>query len=932
MSSIERIDPTSVRKICSGQVVVDVGTAIKELVENALDAGATQVEVKLIEHGTALIEVSDNGSGIAECDFEGIARRHATSKLRDIDDLSAVSSFGFRGEAVASLCELSGRVEVTTRHRSARAATRLRFGRDGSIVERQSPTARAVGTTVSVSELFKPLPVRRADLERHAKRHFAKALRALHAYALVARGTRLRVTNASRCAKSSKPAPVVLQARAGRSLAEAAASVFGAKFAESLEPVAESFVTGLVSRALGVGRAEGDRQFFFVNGRPVDLPKLTRAANDAWRRLELKHKPALILDLTVDRSDVDVNLAPDKREVVLDDEDSLVAKLKDLLAALWTKDARVFAPQNRLDSMPAFVPHDPTAASVAPPRDDTAVDSVVEPVVAAPDESDVAQPVVAVADESVSAQPVVAIADESDVAQPVVAIADESDVAQPVVAIADEAVSAQPVVAIADEAVSAQPVVAIADEADAVQHNTVANDDASDAVQPNTVAADDAPQRVSQPIVVDDDDDEADDDDEQRAVAESDDELDAEAMVASTPPGSPRAKKNSPGATSAVPTRPKRQAWLEEVTSKRRKRVTESYGDEETSPAPRRRDDELTLARFGTVGPSRRVVIDPSQPTATRRDAARSSPTLEGATLDAGDEAAREALSKVVSKRDFARMRVIGQFNKGFILARLDDALFIVDQHAADEKYRYEQNWKSPVDTQPLVAPLACFETAADELVVSDRRDAFEANGFRLALDPDADVGDRVKLIALPTAKGVTFSASDARELLTLLADAPPDSTPRLPKLHTLFASKACRSAVMIGDVLDKPKMATLLSHLGDLNQPWNCPPRPPHHAPPHHPRRPRRPHRSTPASPDNATTVVHRRPGLRLPLRTTTLVDHNDVSRDGTTSVTESRRTRPVRAAASRAAETMHAQQHKRRRINDDDDDDDDDEPEADE
>ena len=103
-SSIQAIDKRSVHQLCSGQVILSLATAVKELVENSIDAGATNIEIKLKEFGIESIEVHDNGSGIEEKDFEAIATKHCTSKLIDFSDLTMIETFGFRGEALSSLC------------------------------------------------------------------------------------------------------------------------------------------------------------------------------------------------------------------------------------------------------------------------------------------------------------------------------------------------------------------------------------------------------------------------------------------------------------------------------------------------------------------------------------------------------------------------------------------------------------------------------------------------------------------------------------------------------------------------------------------------------------------------------------------------------------------------------------------------------------
>lgn len=128
---IRAIDRSSVQKICSGQVVVDLATAVKEMVENSLDAGATTVEVRLTDMGAQSIEVSDNGFGIDPKNYSGVAMKHFTSKLSSFEDLYAVSSFGFRGEALNALCELSEKFTVVTKQDSQTSATLLQFDRNG---------------------------------------------------------------------------------------------------------------------------------------------------------------------------------------------------------------------------------------------------------------------------------------------------------------------------------------------------------------------------------------------------------------------------------------------------------------------------------------------------------------------------------------------------------------------------------------------------------------------------------------------------------------------------------------------------------------------------------------------------------------------------------------------------------------------------------
>ena len=273
-----------VQRICSDQVIVDLQSALKELLENALDAGTRRLDVRLKEYGVELLEVADNGSGIDAANLEGVALRHHTSKLKEFDDLQKLRSFGFRGEALNSLAALST-LGVSTRTAKDKAGTQLTFGKDGAIASR-TPLARDVGTCVSVGQLFAPFPVRRRELQRNATTEFRKLLISLQAYALICDGVRFSCVNT--LAKGGKQ--TVLQTEGGSGGMRAAiASVFGAKQLQELTPLSAKSdgieISGFISRPrAGDGRRSGDRQYVYVNRRPVDFPKFSRTLNEVRRR------------------------------------------------------------------------------------------------------------------------------------------------------------------------------------------------------------------------------------------------------------------------------------------------------------------------------------------------------------------------------------------------------------------------------------------------------------------------------------------------------------------------------------------------------------------------------------------------------------------------------------------------------------------------
>nr|QDO16443.1 PMS1-like protein [Crypthecodinium cohnii] len=212
-------------------------------------------------------------------------------------------------------------------------------------------------------------------------------------------------------------------------------------------------------------------------------------------------------------------------------------------------------------------------------------------------------------------------------------------------------------------------------------------------------------------------------------------------------------------------------------------------------------------------------------------------------------------------KSCFTKMRIIGQFNLGFIIAALEakgeaggPQLFIIDQHASDEKFRFEGlNRDSKIERQPLVAPHQLQLTPAQEAIVEANLEVFRQNGFELTLDPARPPGRRLRMKSLPTCQGLVFSEKDLHDLIHTLEesesqqslDAPPPmqapqstlldiaghralwragSLPRPSKVWQLLACKACRGAIMIGKALRPAEMQRVLRNLSKLEQPWNCP------------------------------------------------------------------------------------------------------------
>ena len=237
----------------------------------------------------------------------------------------------------------------------------------------------------------------------------------------------------------------------------------------------------------------------------------------------------------------------------------------------------------------------------------------------------------------------------------------------------------------------------------------------------------------------------------------------------------------------------------------------------------------------------------------TLRESLRSQTKDISKTIDADDpgisqETAEDRLSLTVTKDDFAKMRIIGQFNLGFILATrsseddLDDTgagptsssskdeLFIIDQHASDEKINFERlQAETVVQNQRLVQPKTLDLTAVEEEIVLGNQATLEKNGFIVDIDDSGNepIGRRCRLVSLPLSREVVFGIRDLEELIVLLSEMPATGTkyvPRPSKVRKMFAMRACRSSIMIGKNLTQRQMEKVVRNMGTIDKPWNCP------------------------------------------------------------------------------------------------------------
>ena len=188
------------------------------------------------------------------------------------------------------------------------------------------------------------------------------------------------------------------------------------------------------------------------------------------------------------------------------------------------------------------------------------------------------------------------------------------------------------------------------------------------------------------------------------------------------------------------------------------------------------------------------------------------------------NSSAEKELTKNISKDRFKGMEVLGQFNLGFIIAKLDNDLFIIDQHASDEKFNFEyQQRNTTIKSQRLIVPQKLELTAANEAILMDNVEIFQKNGFDFEIDQNAEAMKKVKLVSLPMSKNWTFGVEDIEELIFMLSDSPGVMC-RPSRVRKMFASRACRMSIMVGTALNQAQMKRVVCHMGEIEHPWNCP------------------------------------------------------------------------------------------------------------
>ncbi|MHC1591630.1 MAG: DNA mismatch repair endonuclease MutL [Candidatus Helarchaeales archaeon] len=325
---IKLLDKKVINKIAAGEVIENPASVVKELVENSIDAGATSIKVTIRNGGKDFIQVSDDGEGMSREDALLSIQRHATSKLRDIEDLQALRTLGFRGEALSSIAAVS-RMQMETNTDPNETGTLIKI-EGGKVLEVTDGTGPK-GTVIEVRDLFFNVPVRRKYMKSREK-EAARIIDVIMNYALIHPEISFKLIHDSKEVLFTPKSPGSMESL---TYLETITYVLGKSIAREMVPIkghsARFTMAGYISKP-SMSRKGPTLQFFFVNGRSIKSKLLSSTIKEAYGNLLFpKEHPIVILSFEFDPARIDVNIHPTKKEIRFLDEDTIRRELKEII-------------------------------------------------------------------------------------------------------------------------------------------------------------------------------------------------------------------------------------------------------------------------------------------------------------------------------------------------------------------------------------------------------------------------------------------------------------------------------------------------------------------------------------------------------------------------------------------------------------------------
>lgn len=804
---LSRITDDDVHTITSGQVIIELASIVKELLENSIDANATSISITFKRYGLEGLEFQDNGDGIKQEDFANLCLKNYTSKLENFEGLVNTKTLGFRGEALNSICNVSQMTITTASVNDAPKGYKLLYDKFGKLVNKEMVNQNK-GTLIKITDIFKDLPVRKLNLEKHYKKEFHKCLSLLTPYLIILVNTRILVNNVDISGKKK----VVLKTSGNKLIKDNIINVFGSSGLQGLNDINVELeldanhmikLNGLVSKAsIGEGRLTKDRQYIFINNRPVKFPKLIKLINQLYKKYNYLQSPVVVLNLELDMKILDINVTPDKSIVLIFSryESIILSQIESYLEDFWDNSGSYNFPINE------------TTQEMIKERNTSLTQLKLESF---------------------------ALFQESK--------AMDTGIANDIKVVERKSIRNSRVLK----------------ENTLFVPNELSEDEELVVEYKNTEVEERIPKNKTETIVrkngTEFENHNTDHDSEHEFT-----DSDVQSITKKTTPCSNESVNHemdnndsiyledniiNSQLESSIDVDIPHSDHINSCCSSHSEHshdntlypVSEKTNvvDVETNfihlPNSKNNNDEDEKQTVSISNHKIRILQGETHPQQNKRICTKSkfNKAVNIQTSDfTNKEASEQLLSLSIHKNDFKNMNIIGQFNKGFIIVHKKDTddILIVDQHASDEKYNFENlNNKTTFKNQPLVVPQKLELNSIERLTILSNLEIFEKNGFKFKTD-SSDDGDEIQeeiyVTSLPFSKNTVFNLKDLSELIQLVQDngVSANSIIRPSKVRAMFAMRACRSSIMIGQPLSRARMETVVQHLSTLDKPWNCP------------------------------------------------------------------------------------------------------------
>lgn len=905
MTNIKAIQSNDIQRLTSGQVIIDLSTAIKELVDNSIDANASQIDIIFKNYGVDGIECSDNGDGIDPEDYQTLAKRHYTSKISTFEDVYTVNTLGFRGEALSSLCSIS-KVEVITTQKTPKG-TKLEFDSMGNLL-RQSITSRNKGTTVQISELFQNLPVRRKEFLRTSKRQFTKSVSLLQSYAMIQDKIRITVTNITPNGKKSIIFATKVSRDKSHPILQNIKTIFGSSCGNVLdevklildlnqfkEQITRHFsrlyedtvdiadidyqinVKGYISKnSFGCGRNTKDRQYIYINKRPIEYPSLLKCCNEVYRSFNNVQYPFVLLNFVVNPQLIDINVTPDKRLILLHNEQYVIDVFREKLMNYYQNQdlqlpkSNIHVKKERLEVENSMLSQELYIPLIK--------DDILEKELSSSDSStlkrddnDLKNEEVQDEERTITLRP----SKRAKVIESVINVTLDDNIKSDTII---EENTERP------DNKNGQEEECFNNDKEGIERNKKQQDKREEATSHKRfftrnamkqwgLVDNDSINKGSQSNKYDkhnnNNNDGADGDNKDNTILRIDiggTEINYKAKYSQETndiefPKDINTNHNDLSRDEA------HNSFLDNV---------EEYVELESMfSSPQNNDLNIKVSRSFTEDSydqtirNRSLAVEPHSKSLHNNKQYKThgldyiletSINVNGPilpydqveyfnnlikrtngchTMVKQDEDIKDDIDYMnlsVNKKEFAKMEIVGQFNLGFIIVvRKNDEnhdLFIVDQHASDEKYNFETLQRETViECQSLITPQPLELNIIEEFLILENLDVFKSNGFKLKVDEDNDPGHKISLLSVPISKQTVFDLNDFNELIQLIKEndgshksSNGSTVIKCSKIRSMFAIRACRMSIMIGKPLTRKTMQRVVHNLSTLDKPWNCP------------------------------------------------------------------------------------------------------------